>query len=115
MIGTPRPSTDVVPFDPELASRQIAGQNLPGSSGFAVTPGGRTLSVHAAERTFIGGPGRAPVEIGLVDDILNTGTRVSYDAARNTIRVGAPDLCGRCFVVVSADNPNHVVTVVVPK
>jgi len=106
---------DLVRFDPQWASRQLAGQNLPGSTGWATTPGGRTLSVHAAERTFLGGPGRAPINPGLIDDILAQGTRVSYRGLNDTIRIGAPNLCGRCYVVVDAQNVNHIVTVMVPK
>lgn len=106
---------DLVRFDPQWASRQLAGQNLPGSTGWATTPGGRTLSVHAAERTFLGGPGRAPIAPGLIDDILAQGTRVSYRGLNDTIRIGAPNLCGRCYVVVDAQNVNHIVTVMVPK
>jgi hypothetical protein len=106
---------DLVRFDPQWASRQLAGQNLPGSTGWATTPGGRTLSVHAAERTFLGGPGRAPINPGLIDDILGQGTRISYRGVNDTIRIGAPNLCGRCYVVVDAQNVHHIVTVMVPK
>jgi RHS repeat-associated protein len=108
-------SDDIVRFDPQWASRQLAGQNLPGSSGWATTPGGRTLSVHAAERTFLGGPGRAPIDPGLIDDILGHGTQVVYQGVNDTIRIGAPSLCGRCYVVVDAQNVNHIITVMVPK
>ena len=106
---------DLVRFDPEWASRQIAGQNLPGSTGYATTPGGNTLSVHAAERTFLGGPGRAPIEPSLIDDILLQGTRVTYRGINDTVKVSAPNLCGRCYVVVDAQTGTHVVTVMVPK
>ncbi|HEY3142122.1 MAG TPA: hypothetical protein VGJ86_13385 [Acidimicrobiales bacterium] len=108
-------ASSIVRYDPELASRQLAGQNLPGSTGYATTPGGRTLSAHAAERTFLGGPGRAPVDPALVDDILTQGTKVGFDPIRDTIKVSAPDLCGRCYVVVDAQTGQHVVTVMVPK
>lgn len=40
------PGADLVRYDPEFASRQILNQ--PGASGYAETPGGRTVSVHAA-------------------------------------------------------------------
>ena len=106
---------DLVRFDPEWASRQIAGQNLPGSTGYATTPGGNTLSVHAAERTFLGGPGRAPIEPSLIDDILSQGTRVTYRGINDTVKVSAPNLCGKCYVVVDAQTGTHVVTVMVPK
>lgn len=108
-------ATDIVRYDPQWASRQLAGQNLPGSTGWATTPGGRTLTAHAAERTFVGGPGRAPIDPGLIDDILTQGTRTAYRGANDTIRISAPHLCGRCYVVVDAQNVNHIVTVMVPK
>jgi hypothetical protein len=79
--------TDLVSYDPEWASRQLADQNLPGSAGYATTDAGRTLSAHAAERVFVGGAGRAPTSLAAVDDILDTGTSVSYDSARMTIKV----------------------------
>ena len=106
---------DIVRYDPQWASRQLAGQNAPGSAGWAMTPAGRTLSAHAAERTYLGGPGRAPIHPGLIDDILTYGTRTTYRGANDTIRVSAPQLCGRCYVVVDAQNPTHIVTVLVPK
>ena len=106
---------DLVPFDPEWASRQIAGQNFPGATGYASTLGGRTLSVHGAERIYLGAPGRNPVDPALVDSILDTGTRVGYRPGNATVKVSAPDLCGRCYVVVDADTGTHVVTVMIPK
>lgn len=109
------PGGDLVPFDPEWASRQVAGQNFPGATGYATTPGGRTLSVHGAERIYLGAPGRNPVDSALVDSILDTGTRVGYRPGNATVRVSAPNLCGRCYVVVDADTGTHVVTVMIPK
>mgnify|MGYP000297032517 CR=1 FL=1 len=106
---------DLVRFDPEFASHQIAGQNLPGSAGCATTPGGSTLSVHAAERTLIGGPGRSPIDPALIDDILQQSTRTAYRGLNDTVKVSAPNLCGKCCVVLDAQTGKHVVTVMVPK
>lgn len=50
----------------------------------------------------------------MVDDILGSGTRVVYDPTRNTIRVLAEKMPGNPYAVVSANNPNHVVTVMAP-
>lgn len=105
--------TDVVRYDPEFASRQLLGQ--PAADGYAVTPGGRTVSAHAAERIVTGGPGRPPTTLERVDDILDSGTKVTYDPIRDTIRVRAPGQPGKPYVVVSGSNPNHIVTVMVPK
>lgn len=118
LTGTPSAAgaaDDIVRYEPPWASRQFAGQNLPGSTGWATTPGGRTLSAHAAERTFVGGPGRVPINPGLIDDILAERTRVAYRGANDTIKIGAPNVCGRCYVVVDAQNINHIVTVMVSK
>lgn len=102
-----------VRFDPQFASRQILNQ--PATSGYAVTPGARTISAHAAERIAYGGPGRPSTTLEYVDQILDQGTEVVYDPIRDTIRVRATQLAGRPYVVVSASDPDHVVTVVVPR
>jgi hypothetical protein len=47
-----------------------------------VTPGGRTLTVHAAERIMEGGPGRAALgaEAGMARiQILDTGSLIRYN------------------------------------
>jgi len=108
------PGSGVVKYDPELVSRQMLGQNTPGSTGFGVTPGGRTVSAHAAERVSTGGPGRPPTSLSTVDDILDTGTSVRFDPIRDTIQVRAPQIPGKPFVVVDSGG-THVVTVMVPK
>jgi hypothetical protein len=104
----------VVRYDPEWASRQLLGQNTPGSTGYAVTLGGRTVSAYAAERVAQGGPGRPPTSLEMVDDILNSGTSVRFDPLRDTIRVRAPEWPGKPYVVVDSTG-QHVVTVMVPK
>ncbi|MFC7918373.1 RHS repeat-associated core domain-containing protein, partial [Streptomyces sp. NPDC057386] len=80
-----------------------------------ITPHGRTLSNHAAERVAGSGPGRPPTTLNALDYILETGDKVKYDAARDTIQVRATQLPGKPFVVVSASNPNHIVTAMIPK
>jgi RHS repeat-associated protein len=110
------PPSDLLPYDPEWASRQVAGQNWPGATGYATTPGGRTLSVHAAERIILGGPGRSSgVPLGYIDQILDTGSTARYDPFRQSIQVRAPNLPGRPFVVVDSAVGTHIVTVMVPK
>lgn len=106
--------TDLVRYDPEWASRQLLDQNTPGSSGYGVTPGGRTVSAHAAERISVGGPGRPPTSLSTVDEILDTGTSVRYDPIRDSIQVRAPQMPGRPYVVVDSSG-THIVTVMVPK
>ena len=106
--------TDLVRYDPEWASRQMLDQNTPGSSGYGVTPGGRTVSAHAAERVSVGGPGRPPTSLSTVDEILDTGTSVRYDPIRDSIQVRAPQMPGKPYVVVDSGG-THIVTVMVPK
>lgn len=106
--------TDLARYDPERASRQLLDQNTPGSSGYGVTPGGRTVSAHAAERISVGGPGRPPTSLSTVDEILDTGTSVRYDPIRDSIQVRAPQMPGKPYVVVDSSG-THIVTVMVPK
>ncbi len=89
-------------------------QNTPGSSGYGVTAGGRTVSAHAAERISFGGPGRPPTSLSTVDEILDTGTSVGYDPIRDSIQVRAPQMPGKPYVVVDSGG-THIVTVMVPK
>jgi hypothetical protein len=92
----------------------MLGQNTPGSTGYGVTPGGRTVSAHAAERVTVGGGGRPPTSLSTVDDILDAGTSVKFDPIRDSIQVRAPQLPGKPYVVVDSSG-THVVTVMVPK
>ncbi len=108
------PGTAIVSYDPQWASRELLGQNTPGSAGYGLTPGGRTVSAHAAERIALGGPGRRPIELSTVDEILDTGTAVRFDPIRDSIQVRAPQVPGKPFVVVDSSG-SHVVTVMVPK
>ena len=96
----------LVRYDPRAASRNLVGQV---GEGYAVTPGGRSISAHAAERIALGGPGRSPTTLARVDDILNNPTSLKYDPVRDTVKV----MQGKDFVVVSGTGPQHVVTVMV--
>lgn len=107
--------TDLVRYDPEWASRQLLDQNLPGSNGYGVTPGGRTVSAHAADVIANGGRGRPPTSLSTVDEILDTGTAVRWDPIKGTVRVTQPGMPGRPFVAVDATTGNLIVTAMVPK
>ncbi|MBO0656935.1 RHS repeat protein [Streptomyces triculaminicus] len=102
---------ELVPYSRGFASRQLNNLHIPK----LITPSGRTLSDHAAERVAGSGPGRPPTTLNVVDHILDHGTKVKYDPVRDTIQVRAPELPGKPYVVVSGSNPNHVVTVMIPK
>ncbi|MBK8987682.1 MAG: hypothetical protein IPM39_16655 [Chloroflexi bacterium] len=109
------PRTALTQYDPEFASRSLLGQNYPGATGYGVTPGGRTISAHAAERIALGGLGRPATNLAVVDNILDSGNQVRFDPVRNTIQVRATQLPSRPYVVVSGNDPNHIVTVMVPR
>lgn len=99
---------DVVRYSPQAASRNLLGQV---GDGFATTPGGRTVSAHAADRIVNGAAGRAPTTLARVDDILDSPTALRYDPLRDTVRVSQ----GKDFVVVRGSGAGqHIVTVMVP-
>ncbi|MFD3505386.1 RHS repeat-associated core domain-containing protein [Streptomyces sp. NPDC058678] len=100
-----------VPYSPNWALRQRENLHLP----TLVTPDGRTLSNHAAERVAGSGPGRPPTTLNALDYILKNGNKVKYDPVRDTIQVRATQLPGKPFVVVSGSNPNHIVTAMIPR
>ncbi|MGW6924810.1 RHS repeat domain-containing protein [Streptomyces sp. NPDC054950] len=98
-------------YSPNWALRQRENLHTPS----LITPEGRTLSNHAAERVAGSGPGRPPTTLNALDYILKIGNKVKYDAFRDTIQVRATQLPGKPFVAISGGNPNHVVTVMIPK
>jgi hypothetical protein len=106
-----RAGTSIVKYDRAFAASQILGRP-------AVTPAGRQLTVEAARRVAFGGPGRPPTTLGYIDEILESGTRVVYQPGHPygpTLKVIAEKLPGNPFAVLSAENPNLVITVMVPK
>ncbi|MFI5668125.1 RHS repeat-associated core domain-containing protein [Streptomyces sp. NPDC051704] len=109
--GAAESESAVVPYNRGFANRQDLGMHIP----TLVTPGGRTLSMHAAERVAGSGPGRPPTTLNVVDYILETGTKVKYDPVKDSIRIQAPQLPGKPYVVVSNSDHNFVVTVMIPK
>ncbi len=99
----------MVPYSPQAASRNLLGQ---AGEGFATTPGGRTVSAHAADRIVNGAAGRGPTALSRVDDILDSPTALRYDPLRDTVRVSQG---GKSFVVVrGSGSGQHIVTVMVP-
>jgi RHS repeat-associated protein len=100
-----------VPYSSNWAFRQQENFHIPS----LITPHGRTLSNHAAERVAGSGPGRPPTTLNALDYILENGNKVKYDPVRDTIQVRATQLPGKPFVVVSGSNPNHIVTAMIPK
>ncbi|MEU5718070.1 RHS repeat-associated core domain-containing protein [Streptomyces sp. NPDC020403] len=101
----------IVPYSRGWALRQQGNLHIPK----LVTPKGRTLSAHAAERVAGSGPGRPPTSLSALDHILENGNKVKYDPVRETLQVRATQLPGKPFVVVSGSDPNHIVTAMIPK
>jgi hypothetical protein len=56
-----------------------------------------------------------PTTLNALDYILENDSKVKYDAVRDTIQVGATQLPGEPFLVLSESNPNHIVTAMIPK
>lgn len=79
--------------------------------------GGNALSVHVAERTFLGGPGSALIGPSRIGEILWQGTRAMYRGVNGTVKVGAANLCGMCFVVVDVrtGTATRVASMMVPR
>jgi len=99
---------ELVPYSPQVASRNLLGQV---GEDFATTPGGRTVSAHAADRIVNGAAGRPPTTLARVDSILDNPTALRYDPLRDTVRVSQ----GNAYVVVSGPGPGqHIVTVMIP-
>src|SRR2546430_1641319 len=98
------------------AARQILGRD-------PVTPEGRLIGPHAADRMVNPPPGRAPMSAQEVDTVLNTGNRVGYyapgtEAGSGTIRttprirVSRTDLPGRPSVIINPGDTDFIVTVI---
>jgi RHS repeat-associated protein len=103
-----RPGAEVVPYSPQTASRTLLSQV---GDGYATTPGGRTVSAHAADRIVNGAAGRPPTTLERVDDVLDHPDGLRYDPVRDTVRVNQD----KSFVVVSGTGPGqHIVTVMIP-
>jgi RHS repeat-associated protein len=101
--GAAEGSTALVRWDPELAARQLL-------EGPNVTPGGRTITFHAADRIVNGGRGIAPLgreNLGELDRILDTSSELNYDPLRQTIRVGSPR---GPYVVVDSETGSRIAT-----
>jgi hypothetical protein len=96
-------TTALVRWDPEFAARQLL-------EGPNVTPAGRSITFHAANRIVNGGRGIAPLgreNLGELDRVLDTSSELNYDPLRGTIRVGS---ARGPYVVVDSDTGSRIVT-----
>ena len=98
----------IVKYDGQFAARQILGQE-------PVTPGGRAIMSHAAERMVQPPTGRAPMTMSEVDQVLDSADRirkVSPHPDGTTITVQSTTMPGKPQVVVDAATGTRVITVV---
>ncbi|WP_088741034.1 hypothetical protein [Haliangium sp. UPWRP_2] len=101
-------ATQLAPYDPAFAAQQILGHP-------PVTPGGRVLTPHAAERMAKPPSGRSPMSVHEVDEVLDRGTRirkVSPHPQGATVTVQHPGMPGKPQVVVDAATGKRVITVI---
>jgi hypothetical protein len=101
-------STKLAPYDPAFAAQQLLGRP-------PVTPGGRMISPHAAERMATPPAGRSPMSVHEVDAVLDKGTRirkVSPHPKGDTVTVQHPGMPGKPQVVVDAATGKRVITVI---
>ena len=71
--GVPPKPGPLVKYDPEFATKQILGDHSPQGH---MTPGGRSISPHAAERMVQNAKGRAPMSKAAVDEVLDKGDKI---------------------------------------
>ncbi|MBL9008042.1 MAG: hypothetical protein JNJ46_27540 [Myxococcales bacterium] len=101
-------AAQLAPYDPAFAAQQILGHP-------PVTPGGRVLTPHAAERMAKPPSGRSPMSVHEVDEVLDRGTRirkVSPHPQGATVTVQHPGMPGKPQVVVDAATGRRVITVI---
>jgi RHS repeat-associated protein len=114
--GAPRsgPSTALVRYDPEFATKQILGDHSPQGH---MTPGGRTISPHAAERMVQNSKGRTPISKQQVDLVLDEGDmvrKITPHPQGTTVTVRNTKMPGHPEVIVDAETGRRIVTIVNP-
>jgi len=101
-----------VKYDPDFAAAQLLGRLT------NITPGGRTITAHAAERMTVNpGPGRLPASVEDVDAFLDTATQVrkfTPDAQGGTLTLRNANSEIK-EVAVDAATGKRVVTVIKPR
>jgi len=102
-------SREVTPFG-EVATRQLLGTSI--------TPGGRQIMYHAADRMVHPPRGRAPMTVGEVDQVLDGATSVVKRTDHPdgpTLTIENANMPGRPRVVVDEATGQRVITVVNPR
>ncbi len=101
-------TTGLAIYDPDFAAQQILG--LP----FNITPEGRVVTAHAAERMVNPPPGRVPTTIWEIDEFLDTATeirKVSFHPKGDTITLRNSN-CPIHKIVVDAETGNRIIMVI---
>jgi RHS repeat-associated protein len=105
----------LVKYDPEFATKQILGDHTPEGN---LTPGGRAVTPHAAERMVQNSKGRVPMTKQQVDQVLNKGDvirKITPHPEGTTITIRNTKMPGKPEVVVDAETGKRVITVVNPR
>ncbi len=103
-------SRAMVLFDGEYATHQLLGTTK--------TPGGRQIMFHAADRMVNPPPGRAPMTVEQVDEVLDKATnlrKISYHRLGDTLTIQNKSMPGSPEVVVDAKSGSRVITVINPR
>jgi hypothetical protein len=98
----------LVPYDPRLAAQQLLG--VP-----PVTPKGRVISAHAADRMTRPPTGRGTMALTEVDEVLDSGNRIkklTHHRDGDTITIQSTTMPGKPQVVVDAATGKRVITVI---
>jgi hypothetical protein len=105
-------SKALVKYDPDFAAQQIL------NSPTNVTPGGRTVTAHAAERMVTPPAGRSPTTMAEVDQFLDTATlvrKVTHHPLGDTLTLRNANAPRIKEVVVDAATGKRIITVITPK
>jgi hypothetical protein len=105
-------SQALVPYDAAFAAEQAASEARRLLGREPVTPGGREVMLHAADRMTNPPKGRAPMTLEEVDQVLDTGRIKKLNPNANTITVEQKAMPGKPQVVVDAETGTRVITVI---
>lgn len=99
-----------VRWDGEFATKQILGTTM--------TPGGRSINFHAAERMVFPPKGRTSMSPAEVDQVLDGATNIrkmTYHLYGDTLTIQNKNMIGKPQVVVDAKTGNRIITVINPR
>jgi len=112
------PALDTIPagkrislFDGERAARMLLGHD-------PVTPAGRQINFHAADRMVNPPRGRVPLTVAELDNLIDTADKIrkiSRHPLGDTVTLQNTKLPGKPQVVVDAETGKRVITVINPK